>query len=76
MSYDGFKLFKVKVDRGVAFVTIDNPPMNLLNMQMIMEFGIRLGLIKLTLIQLRPGQERTEQYHQEVLAQWGNVMVL
>ncbi|MBY8990851.1 MAG: enoyl-CoA hydratase/isomerase family protein [Candidatus Lokiarchaeota archaeon] len=40
MSYDGFKLFKVRVDKGVAFVTIDNPPMNLLNMQMIMEFGM------------------------------------
>jgi enoyl-CoA hydratase/carnithine racemase len=40
MSYDGFKLFKIKIDRGVAFVTIDNPPMNLLNMQMVMEFGM------------------------------------
>jgi enoyl-CoA hydratase/carnithine racemase len=40
MSYDSFKLFKVRVDRGVAFITIDNPPMNLLNMQMIMEFGM------------------------------------
>jgi enoyl-CoA hydratase/carnithine racemase len=40
MSYDGFKLFKVRIDRGVAFVTIDNKPMNLLNMQMIMEFGM------------------------------------
>ncbi|KKN27566.1 hypothetical protein LCGC14_0863430 [marine sediment metagenome] len=40
MSYENFKLFKVKVDRGVAFVTIDNPPMNLLNMQMIMEFAV------------------------------------
>ena len=39
MSYDNFKLFKVRLERGVAFVTIDNPPMNLLNMQMIMEFA-------------------------------------
>ena len=46
MSYDGFKLFKVKVDRGVAFVTIDNPPMNLLNMQMIMEFAMLANTIK------------------------------
>ena len=40
MSYENLKLLKVKVDRGVAFVTIDNPPMNLLNMQMIMEFAV------------------------------------
>jgi hypothetical protein len=33
MSYENLKMLKVKVDRGVAFVTIDNPPMNLLNMQ-------------------------------------------
>ena len=46
MSYDGFKLFKVKIDRGVAFVTIDNPPMNLLNMQMIMEFAMLANTIK------------------------------
>lgn len=39
MSYDNLKMLKVKVDRGVAFVTIENPPMNLLNMQMIMEFA-------------------------------------
>ncbi len=39
MSYDNFKLFKVRIERGVAFITIDNPPMNLLNMQMIIEFA-------------------------------------
>ncbi|MFX0027564.1 MAG: enoyl-CoA hydratase/isomerase family protein [Candidatus Hermodarchaeota archaeon] len=39
MSYDKLKLLKVKVDKGVAFVTIDNPPMNLLNMQLYAEFG-------------------------------------
>ncbi|MHA2283195.1 MAG: enoyl-CoA hydratase/isomerase family protein [Promethearchaeota archaeon] len=40
MSYESLKLLKVRVDRGVAFVTIENPPMNLLNMQMIMEFAL------------------------------------
>ncbi|MHA1931028.1 MAG: enoyl-CoA hydratase/isomerase family protein [Promethearchaeota archaeon] len=40
MNYDSFKIFKVRVDKGVAFATIDNPPMNLLNMQMIMEFAL------------------------------------
>ena len=40
MSYNGFKLFKIRIDRGVLFATIDNPPMNLLNLQMIMEFGM------------------------------------
>ena len=39
MSYENLKLFKVRIERGVAFITIDNPPMNLLNMQMIMEFA-------------------------------------
>jgi len=39
MSYENLKMLKVKVERGVAFVTIDNPPMNLLNLPMIMEFA-------------------------------------
>lgn len=46
MSYDSFKLFKVRIDRGVAFVTIDNPPMNLLNMQMIMDFAMLANTVK------------------------------
>ncbi|MFW9941959.1 MAG: enoyl-CoA hydratase/isomerase family protein [Candidatus Thorarchaeota archaeon] len=46
MSYDSFKLFKVRIDRGVAFVTIDNPPMNLLNMQMFMEFAMLANTVK------------------------------
>jgi enoyl-CoA hydratase/carnithine racemase len=45
MSYNNFKLLKVKIDKGVAFVTIDNPPMNLLNMQLYMEFGILAGTV-------------------------------
>jgi len=39
MKYDRFKFLKVRINQGVAFVTIDNPPMNLLNMQLIGEFG-------------------------------------
>ena len=35
MNYERFKLLKTRIDQGVAFVTIDNPPMNLLNMQLI-----------------------------------------
>ncbi|MFX1574344.1 MAG: hypothetical protein ACFFB0_16510 [Promethearchaeota archaeon] len=38
MKYDRYKMLKVKIDRGIAFVTINNPPMNLLNMALIAEF--------------------------------------
>ena len=38
MKYGRFKFLKIRIDQGVAFVTIDNPPMNLLNMQLIGEF--------------------------------------
>ena len=38
MNYERFKFLKIRIDQGVAFVTIDNPPMNLLNMQLIGEF--------------------------------------
>ena len=31
MIYKGFKALKIRVDRGVAFVTIDNPPMKVLH---------------------------------------------
>ena len=46
MSYDNLKLLKVRVERGVAFVTIDNPPMNLLNGQMIMEFAVLANTVQ------------------------------
>ncbi len=39
MSYEGFNFLKIRVDRGVLFVTIDNPPMNLLNNELYGEFG-------------------------------------
>jgi len=35
MVYEGYSGLKVTVDRGVAFVTIDNPPINLLDIPLI-----------------------------------------
>ena len=46
MIYKGFKALKIRVDRGVAFVTIDNPPMNVLDMTLLMElnkFGMKVA---------------------------------
>jgi enoyl-CoA hydratase/carnithine racemase len=42
MTYENYKLLKTTVDRGVATVLIDNPPINLFDMPMIEEM-IRLG---------------------------------
>jgi len=39
MHYGRFKFLKIRIDQGVAFVTIDNPPMNLLNVQLLAEFS-------------------------------------
>ena len=39
MKYGRFKFLKIRIDQGVAFVTINNPPMNLLNMELIGEFN-------------------------------------
>ncbi len=39
MPYDGYDLRDVDVDDGAAFVTIDNPPINLLDMPLIVELG-------------------------------------
>lgn len=39
VQYKGFKLLKVRIDKGVAFVTIDNPPINLLTMRLLMELN-------------------------------------
>ena len=39
MKYGRFKFLKIRIDQGVAFVTIDNPPMNLLSMELISEFN-------------------------------------
>jgi len=32
MEYKNYKIFKIEVKKGVAFVTIDNPPMNLIDL--------------------------------------------
>lgn len=37
MSYRNYKLLKIRVNRGVAFVTIDNPPINLITLKLVME---------------------------------------
>jgi enoyl-CoA hydratase/carnithine racemase len=37
MAYQGYTSLAVQVDRGVAFVTIDHPPMNLLDVTMIQD---------------------------------------
>ena len=39
MSYKGFNFLKIRVDRGVLFATIDNPPINLLTNELYGEFG-------------------------------------
>jgi enoyl-CoA hydratase/carnithine racemase len=38
MAYDDYSGLKVAVDRGVAFVTIDHPPINLLDLLLITDF--------------------------------------
>ena len=42
MAYDGYSCMKVRSDRGVLFVTFDNPPINLLDLPMMLELD-RLG---------------------------------
>ncbi|KKN27563.1 hypothetical protein LCGC14_0863400 [marine sediment metagenome] len=39
MVYEGFELLEIRVDRGVLFATINNPPMNILNNELYGEFG-------------------------------------
>jgi enoyl-CoA hydratase/carnithine racemase len=42
MTYDGYGTLAVTVDRGVAWVTIDHPPINLLDLAMIQDLD-RVG---------------------------------
>ncbi len=42
MSYEGYTGIRVATDRGVAFVTIDNPPINLLDLTLIIDLD-RVG---------------------------------
>ena len=42
LPYEGYTALKVRLDRGVAFVTIDHPPINLLDLLLIQELD-RMG---------------------------------
>jgi enoyl-CoA hydratase/carnithine racemase len=42
MAYDGYKSLKIRMDGGVAFVTIDHPPLNLFDLSLIGEID-RVG---------------------------------
>jgi enoyl-CoA hydratase/carnithine racemase len=42
MAYDGYSCMKVRFERGVLFVTIDYPPINLLDLPLMLELD-RLG---------------------------------
>ena len=35
MAYDGYQTLEFDVDRGVLFVTIDSPPINLMTLDMV-----------------------------------------
>lgn len=37
MAYSDYKLLKIRIEKGVAFVTIDNPPINLLTLELSSE---------------------------------------
>ncbi len=42
MSYENYQCLKIRIDRGVAFVTIDNPPINLFDRELFREIN-RVG---------------------------------
>lgn len=42
MAYEGYKYLKTRLDRGVAFVTIDHPPINLFDRTLMKEIS-RVG---------------------------------
>lgn len=42
MAYEDLKLLKTRLDQGVLFVTIDNPPINLFDIQLMQEMN-RIG---------------------------------
>ena len=39
LEYKNYTKLKIRVDRGVAFVTIDNPPINLMNLPLLADMG-------------------------------------
>ncbi len=42
MAYDGYRCLKIRLERRVLFVTIDNPPINLFDLPLMLEMD-RLG---------------------------------
>ena len=46
MSYEGYECLRVEAERGVAFVTIDHPPINLFDVVLMAEVD-RLGRVSL-----------------------------
>ena len=42
MAYDDYECLKVRIDRGVAFVTIDHPPINLFDLPLMQDVD-RIG---------------------------------
>src|SRR6516165_10664914 len=42
MAYDGYETLRVRCERGVAFVTLDHPPINLLDLALMRELD-RVG---------------------------------
>jgi enoyl-CoA hydratase/carnithine racemase len=42
MAYEGYNCLKTRLDRGVLFATIDNPPINLLDLRLMQDLD-RLG---------------------------------
>lgn len=42
MTYEGYRCLRIRIDRGVAFVTIDHPPINLLDRTLAKEVS-RIG---------------------------------
>jgi enoyl-CoA hydratase/carnithine racemase len=43
MAYESYDLLKIRIDRGVAFITIDNPPINLFDFNLMQEMT-RVGM--------------------------------
>lgn len=43
MAYDGYDCLKIRIDRHVAFVTIDHPPINLFDLLLMQEIA-RIGM--------------------------------
>ncbi len=40
MAYNGYECLKIRMDRGVAFITIDHPPINLFDLSLMQEMDL------------------------------------